>query len=161
MTPPLDHSKSAFWLTKKSFSGRLSFLLKQKKDISTKVSYCTTYKEEHHCGMIGNSDHLFNDTKLKMMSESYEVNLWVLIFGCGRGRVVKASEIEFETYQTLRKCTQIYVLSKRWINCPLQNLHCFELDTLYCNSTWKYVCLSMLKDAFKARHICLFPYHSA
>ena len=45
--------------------------------------------------MIGNGDHFFSDSKLKMMSEIYEVNLWVPIFGCGRGRVVKASEIEF------------------------------------------------------------------
>ena len=41
--------------------------------------------------MIGNGDQLFSDSKLKMMSEIYEVNSWVEIFGCGRGRAVKGS----------------------------------------------------------------------
>ena len=31
--------------------------------------------------MIGNGDQLFSDSKLEMMSEIYEVNSWVEIFG--------------------------------------------------------------------------------
>ena len=41
--------------------------------------------------MIRNGDQLFSDSKLKMMSEIYEANSWVEIFGCGRGRAVKGS----------------------------------------------------------------------
>ena len=54
-------------------------------------SLIVLHKEEHQCEMIGNGDQLFSDSKLKMMSEIYEVNSWVEIFGCGRGRAVKGS----------------------------------------------------------------------
>ena len=41
--------------------------------------------------MIGNGDQHFSDSKLRMMSEIYQVNVGVKIFGCGRGRAVKGS----------------------------------------------------------------------
>ena len=68
----------------------IPFFIEAKKGSLERLSFFASIKK--YITSISVPDHsFFSDSKLKMMSEIYEANSWVEIFGCECGRAVKGS----------------------------------------------------------------------